>query len=447
MNTKKKICAALLSICLLAPCFSMISMAAEGTLQFSDPTTTNGAEFTVDVKMNTAGEAIGDGNVNVTYDPAMLEFINGTNATGGNGSVALSTTGDGTVSELAYSMTFKALAEGTATIDVSNYTAYLYNDETLTLSTGNSTVTIGAGDGTSTTAQTPGATASGDSLSVEVDGTSYTINENFSEAIIPSGYTASELEIEGVNRKCMVDSAEHYLFYLQDANGTSDYFLYNSSNATFQKTEMIDISDERTVFLMDPTASAKLPSQFKETTMSVNGKDFKAWQNTEDTEFFLVYARCNDGTESYYQYDSVQSTYQRYSVPTTTTDQTKKGLSDKISDLINDKLPIVLAVVWGIFLLLLIIIVVIAVKLSHRNQELDDLYDEYDIPEASDEIVSAKKADRKISKSKQKKNDEYFDDEEYDDDGYDDDEYYDDDEEYDDDEYDDDFKVDFIDLD
>lgn len=45
--------------------------------------------------------------------------------------------------------------------------------------------------------------------------------------------------------------------------------------------------------------------------------------------------------------------------------------------------------------------IMFAVKLVHRNQELDDLYDEYDIPfedeedEEDDEPVTAKKSDRK----------------------------------------------------
>ena len=41
---------------------------------------------------------------------------------------------------------------------------------------------------------------------------------------------------------------------------------------------------------------------------------------------------------------------------------------------------VVLVAAAALFLLLLILAIVFAVKLVHRNQELDDLYDEYDIP-------------------------------------------------------------------
>lgn len=461
MKTIKKISAAFLMVCMLVSCVTFTSMAAEGTLQFSDPTTKNGEEFTVNVKMNSGTSPIGDGNVNVTYDPTKLEFVSGVNATGGNGSVALSTTGDGTQTELVYSMVFKALAEGTATIDVANYTAYLYNDSTLNLQTGNSTVTVEPGDGTAaTTEDATTETVDGSGLSVEVDGQQYTIYEGFTEAIIPEGYTAAELELEGANRKCMVDGAGNYLFYLADASGVPDYFLYNSSNATFSKTELVDISDVVTIFLMDHEATENLPSEFKETTMTVNEKSFTAWQNTENTDFYLVYARSNDGTEGYYQYDTVQSSYQRYTLPVQEKTESKAtGILGKITDLITGKLPIVLAAVWGVILLLLILLIVVGVKLRHRNQELDDLYDEYDIPE-EEEVLSVKK-EKKSRKQAAEEEDEYEDDEEltdtdsdeyvedeYDEDEYDDDEYDEDDEygddEYDEDEYEDDEYDDYI---
>ena len=86
--------------------------------------------------------------------------------------------------------------------------------------------------------------------------------------------------------------------------------------------------------------------------------------------------------------------------------------------------------------------IMFAVKLVHRNQELDDLYDEYDIPfedEEDDEPVTAKKSDRKAFGRKKVKDDDY-------DDGYDDD-FNDDydafDEEYADYDFDDDYDDDY----
>lgn len=61
----------------------MTGYAADGTLQFSDPAGKVGEEITVKVKMEGGGLPIGDGEATLTYDAAMLEFVSGTNASGG----------------------------------------------------------------------------------------------------------------------------------------------------------------------------------------------------------------------------------------------------------------------------------------------------------------------------------------------------------------------------
>ena len=75
-----------------------------------------------------------------------------------------------------------------------------------------------------------------------------------------------------------------------------------------------------------------------------------------------------------------------------------------------------------------ILMIVFAVKLVHRNQELDDLYDEYDIP-FDDEDDTDHSTRKKVSKRASDDDD---------DDGYAEYEVFDDDDEYDDDEYEDD---------
>ena len=439
MKKLKKISTIIVSVCLLVFCSVFISHAADGTLQFSDPTAKAGEEVTVKVKIITDGSAVGDGNVNVKYDPAFLEFKSGENATGGNGTVSLSATGNGSQSELDYTMVFQALKEGTTTIEVENYTAYLYSDETLSLSTGNSTVTIEAGDGTTTSST--GGPASADGLKVQVEGVEYTVNENFSEAIIPAGFTASEIQLEGSAHKAMQQqSSGQYMFYLTNAEGDSDYFLYNADDASFYETELVDISDTVMIMLMDHEDTEGLPSKYQETTSNINGKEFSAWQNTEETDYFLIYALSSDGIKGYYQYDTTEGTYQRFIMPAkTNSETTSKTWLDKLQDLIDAHLPIILAVVWGIILILLILIIVLSTKLHHRNEELDDVYNDMNGNPDDYGGPAVQKKSRSQFVGHQGSDDDEYGDDEYEDDEYDD-EYSDD--EYDDDEYDDEYSDD-----
>ena len=149
--------------------------------------------------------------------------------------------------------------------------------------------------------------------------------------------------------------------------------------------------------------------------------------------------------------------------------------------MVEDNLMFVLIGVAVILLLLFVIIIILAVKLCHRNLELDDLYengageiDEMDGLDAFDELpvdYDSGKSKNRFKKSKDQDDfeDDFededdleslrIDDDEYDSDMYeDDDEYYDnnyyddeddfdDDYDFDEDEDDDDYDVNFIDLD
>ena len=149
MKVMKKIATFILSVCLIVPCFGMLTYAADGQIVFSDPSTKVGE--TVEV------------------------------------------TGTGSETELRFNMQFDVLKEGTAKIEVSSYKAWLYSDETLNCTEGSSAVTIAAGDGTTPTDTTEGSTTD---VKVTVNGTEYTLSESFSEAEIPLGFAEATMEYE-----------------------------------------------------------------------------------------------------------------------------------------------------------------------------------------------------------------------------------------------------------
>ena len=290
----KKIGTALLTLCLTISCFSFTAFAAEGSLQFSDPSAAAGDTVKVTVKAIADGSAIGDVNLTVTYDTSILKFKSGTNTTGGDGTLQLSSKGDGTASEVEFSLEFTALKEGTTTLQATDYTAYLASDESLNLALGNSTVTIEGGtpvtDEDSEGENKDGEAASG-GLQVQIDGKTYTVNENFSEAVIPNGFTATEMQLDGKTTKAMLqESSGQYLFYLEDSEGNSDYFLYSTDDGSFSQTQVVDVNSELSLYLMDHKDKEGLPAEYKETTTDIGGKVFTAWQNVSQKEYYLVYA-------------------------------------------------------------------------------------------------------------------------------------------------------------
>ena len=457
MKSLKKIGILLFAVCFLMLYPSVSVHAAEGTLQFSDPTAKVGEDVTVKAKISTGGEAIGDGFVTVTYDKAALEFVSGTNATGGDGTVKLEATGDGTVSELEYTMVFKALQEGATKLEVSEYTSYLYSDETLNLTTGDSTVTVEAGDGTSSESlagTTAVATGTG---SVEIDGVTYTIYNDFSDALVPDGCSRTTMEYNGETVNAILqETSGKYFVYLVEGDKDPVMALYNEKDNSFAITEMVSITDSSYIFLLGTNDGKGLPSQFKKTKLTVGTLTFPVWQNSESEDFYLMYAMNESGEESFYQYDTKDETYQRYPVTDVKEKNTSSSttLIDKVKNFLQEQVLIVVAAAWAVILILIIIIIIVSVKLRRRNEELDEFYDEHEaIENSKGSRAVVEKKSRKQFKGYQDEEEtddedpdeyeEYEDDDEYGEDDYDtyeddSDEYEDDFEEYDDDEYEDD---------
>lgn len=422
----KKIGMSLLTLGLILMTPVMTSEAADGTLQFSDPTGKVGEEITVKVKMDGSGLPIGDGSATLTYDPTMLEFVSGTNATAGDGTISIAASGTGTETELVFELIFKALAEGETVISVNDSVAYLFSDETINLQLGTSTIQIEPGDGTSVN------TGSGErevsASTVEIDGKQYGFYENFTDALIPTGFSKMTIQYNGEEHQALKqDISGIRMVYLIGESGDPVLAIYNESQDSFDITQQVPLGEELNLFILNKEGD-KLPKRFQKTTIEFNGMNFPAWQNMEAQDYFLVYALNSQGAEGYYQYDAVDSTYQRYMVQKSEVkaEETDESLFGKIKQFVDTFFVITLISVIVVLAILIVMIIVLSVKLHRRNSELDDLYDEYGIDE-----------DKDVNKKRKKSlNHSYEDTEEYMDNGFSDEDYADEyDGEYLDDEF------------
>lgn len=464
----------IIAFCMMFIIPAITGYAAEGTLQFSDPSGKVGEEIGITVKIEGGGLPVGDGNVTVSYDTGMLEFVSGTNASGGDGTVTLSASGTGAETELRFELVFKALAEGETSLSATSATAYLYSDETLNLQLGTSTVKIEPGDGTAVSSGSEERKVG--EANIEIAGTMYGIYENFTDALIPEGFSKTTITYNG----------EEHNAIRQDASGKTIVFLITGTNdpvlavygedGQFVVTEQISQGEDFYLFVLGEGDGSKLPENFQETTIEINGTSFPAWQNMESQDYFLMYALSSSGQESYYQYDSVEGTYQRYTLDVAEKTEEEKpdnSLLGKVKTQVDNYFPIVLAGAAAVFLLLIIILIVLGVKLRQRNAELNEFYDEYDDEEEQSQRTGRTKSRKQfVGYEEDDEEDDYDDDfleeDEYEDefeDGFSEDDEYEDefdedfseDDDYDDfleedDEYDDDdrkeqgYDIDFIDL-
>lgn len=473
MKAFKKLAGMILAVCLMVPMFSTLAFAADGVLMFSDPSTKVGENVNIDLVVRSDGSTVGDVSVTMNYDTSALEFVSG-DGFSADGSGSLTYTGTGSSSELRSTMTFRALKQTDTTLTVNSSSAVLSSGETLNLEQGSSAISIAAADDGSTSVEASGTAAAGTStdITVSVNGTDYNFSEAFTTADIPEGYSETTMTFNGEERKFVANESGITLGYLVDASGAGTFFLFQQDDATFVPFAQVTISDTTSLIPLDNVEAVKLPDNYEQSTLTVQGYEFPIWSDPSvSNRFYVIYALNTRTNEAgLYQYDAEDETYQYFEAPASTEDtDSGAALPGAFGQFISEHVMVVVTAMAVICLLLLILMIIFAVKLVHRNQELDDLYDEYDIPfddeDDSNEKVSKKSSEKDLKSQKDEyagnefEDDEYEDDEyddEYEDDKYDDDEYDDEyeDDEYDDEEYDDegedgkdkDYDINFIDL-
>ena len=153
MNSRfRRFVLGVLAAVILSAAVPFTGFAATARIAFSDPSTQVGEEVSVTMKFtSTSGDALGNTDVMLAYDPALLEYINETdNASGGNGAIRVWSGLSGTT-EVVTNLRFRALQAGTATITITSWEGYDNQGQVLTVEReGSSTVTI-AGLATSST--------------------------------------------------------------------------------------------------------------------------------------------------------------------------------------------------------------------------------------------------------------------------------------------------------
>ena len=406
MKHVRKWIAMAFAVCMIAAMLPAELRAAEPQLRFSDPSTTQGATFGVDVTFY--ADDIGSVDAILNYDTAALKFISGNGATASGSQIQLTGSGSGST-QLSWSLQFQALQVTTTQIEVASVTASSSDGTSLQVTQGNSTITIGEGD--PSLIQDAGQTdAAAGGAQIDVNGAAYTVVD-FSDILIPAGFTKAEVTLEGQQCPAAIqESSGMYALNLADSAGEESFFLYDPEDGSFSPFEQILISQgERFIIPLTDEVGSQLPSYLQETTFTVNGKTFPAWQNIDNASFYVLYALNSDGEEAYYQYDSLEDTYQRYTVGDTVQedDGEPSSMLGKVFDKLRDNIDKFLLGTWLIFLFLFLLVIILAVKLRHRNLELDDLYDEYgiDLEEEPEEIPDKKKAkkEKKAEKKAEKK--------------------------------------------
>lgn len=388
MKMMKKLATILLAICLIVPCFSMLTYAADGRIMFTDPQTKAGEVLEIKGVVEKHRGNFGKIEIVMTYDTSYLKFNSGdgvTETTSGELTYVGDATND-TGNRKEFYMKFDVLKAGTTKVEIKDSTIKNVSGTVLNYTRGSSTITIAEGEVTTTDVPTVDPSTTSDAV-IDIDGESYTISNTIPQNEIPEGYTAATLEYDLVEYN-VVYSEEFglYLAYMLDSENVGSFFMYVEETATFAPYEEITVSDKLKIALLSDVSEIELPSEYvSQDVLSATGKSFPAWQNEENPDFLILYAINNSGEKSLYQLDAEEGTYQRFIAPEVVIEELDNPFIEKLSALLENHLDYVIMGTGLGFILFIIIIVVLSVKLYNRNAELDEIYDEYGIDDEDED--------------------------------------------------------------
>lgn len=238
------------------------------------------------------------------------------------------------------------------------------------------------------------------------------------------GYTKGTLEYNNTTIEALVsDYMEVYVLYMVDTNGNEDYYVYYREIGEFTEFIKIDNGGDKFIVVLDGYPRDISIYGFEKTTIMINDKIVKiAWKYTDEliqyssaaAEYYLVGGLSESGVATWYVYDFVQGTYQRYFVQPanlieeetgpdltlTEQEQQVKELNEALQKSKNSRL-MVIGVLAFIALFLLIATINLILKVRILQSEIDDLEAELeDAPKAKEEKRVAPPVQRQVPPKK-----------------------------------------------
>ena len=394
MNTKRKGFVARLAALWILALVAVAGMAfpawaANGRIQFSDPSATVGSEVTVNLKVSTTGgESLSRADIALSYDSNALEFVSGNSVEGGSGALRAHGSPDSSEpSTIVFSMVFQAKQAGSSQITVTSQEVYDGDGQVVTMDhVGNSTVTVQAVANASSDASlaslqvspgtlSPAFSSDTDAYSVNVgtDVERLTVNVELSDPNAMYTVTGNEDLQMGENTVvCRVTAQDgqtvkdYTITVVKDENGASA-----GSEGTGTTAESVSLeAAAKAITIISLDEGVTIPEGFQETTIDIDGHKVTGWiWASDDTPDYCVFYGMNSaGEKNFYRYDLTEKTIQRYfqdpAIDTGVTMEEHTAVVNQYNDLLHDFQiqRIVMIVLIAVVLVLFVLVIYLLVK-------------------------------------------------------------------------------------
>ncbi len=150
----------------------------------------------------------------------------------------------------------------------------------------------------------------GEDAKISLEGVDYTIDEHFTDDMIPEGFTRTKIQYSEREYEALT-SAKDTLKLVCLKNATDrKFYIYNQELQEFSKFVLIERGEGKYVIPLSLQNRVDKYKNAEVITVQLQEQEFEAWKL--DEEFSLVYAMNQTGDELLYRYDSVEEVFQRY---------------------------------------------------------------------------------------------------------------------------------------
>lgn len=338
MNSRfRRFVLGVLAAVILSAAVPFTGFAATARIAFSDPSTQVGEEVSVTMKFtSTSGDALGNTDVMLAYDPALLEYINETdNASGGNGAIRVWSGLSGTT-EVVTNLRFRALQAGTATITITSWEGYDNQGQVLTVEReGSSTVTIAGLATSSTDARlqslqiSPGTLSPSFSPSVTEYRTTVGLDTDKLTISARANNDKATVAIQGDDGLQEGENTVICTVTAEDGTTTGTYTILVTKVAGGEAMEPgdaqqpvgaepevlaeLDVTAKK-VRIIERPADVAVPEGFKESSIAIGDTRVGGWTwaGDENPRYCVFYGMNEAGEQDFYRYDLRDKTIQRY---------------------------------------------------------------------------------------------------------------------------------------
>ncbi len=211
-----------------------------------------------------------------------------------------------------------------------------------------------------------------------INGTEWTMVNDIPEDVVPEGFEHSKTVIDGLEYNTLHGTfGDITLVYLQSESGNGLFVYDAAQNAAY---EYVRINSESHFIVVLLPKVDDVPEGYNEVSLSIEGKGVatayqtKAEKTDDKTkDFYLVYAINDNGESGWYTYDSVDGTYMRTELSTSTVAQEENdAVKSELVPGIANKYLVLAAILILVIIILALLLLVVVVKNKKRTANDED---------------------------------------------------------------------------